>query len=92
MIIANVVGVLLLFYFLWKRLKEDYHFEKIFTLGVHVLVGIIIGISVSRSYLAEAWFWITIAFGLVGFYIGLKRLKMSFRRNGKNTLNQCRKK
>lgn len=78
MIIANVVGIVFLFYFLWKRLKEDFHFEKIFTLGVYILAGIIIGLLISRNNLDKGWFWLSLTGGLAGFLIGLKRLKMSF--------------
>lgn len=76
MIIANIIGFFVFLFFLWKRLKDDYHFEKTFTLAFYVLLGLLISFFVSKQFFSEYWFWMEL-FGVVaGFAIGIIRLKM----------------
>lgn len=78
MIIANLFGSLFFMFFLWKRLKEDYHFERIFNLGVYVLSGVLIGAVISLRYFGNYWFWICLAMVLVTYLIGRYRQKIRF--------------
>lgn len=78
MIMANAFGILILLFFLWKRLKEDYHFERIFNFGLVVLGGILIGYLVSYFFLKSYWFWIAVLGTLVGYMIGRFRQRLNF--------------
>lgn len=78
MVIANILGIFILFYFLWHKLKEDYQYEKIFNLAFLILFGFLIGHLVSRYFLPDYWFWINLSGILLGFAIGIKRQKMKF--------------
>lgn len=78
MIIANILGIFILFYFLWNKLKDDYQYEKIFNLAFIVLFGLILGFLISKYFLKDYWFWTCLLGILLGFSIGLKKQKMKF--------------
>ena len=78
MFISSLVGILILLFLLWKRLKEDYSYEKIFNLGILILIGLLIGFLVSKKFLPSYWFFIEIIGILIGFTVGIIKLKLSF--------------
>lgn len=78
MIIANLVGVLLLFYFFWKRLKDDYHYEKIFNLGFVILASLVLGLFISKYTVIDYWFWITLFTTAVSFLVCIRSQKIKF--------------
>lgn len=78
MLIANILGITLFFFFLWKRLKDDYHYEKIFNLGFFVLLGLVIGSVVSVYFFKEYWFWTDLFIVSVFFVLNIIRQKMKF--------------
>ncbi len=76
MIIANILGIFILFYFLWRTLKDDYQYEKIFNLAFLILFGFIAGSTLSIYVLNDYWFWLSLSGILIGFVIAIKRQKM----------------
>lgn len=78
MLIANTLGIFTLFYLLWKTLKEDYHYEKIFNLSFLTFFGFIFGLLVTSYISKNYWFWISSISIFIGFYIAIKRQKMKF--------------
>jgi hypothetical protein len=78
MLIANVLGIFLFLLLIWKRLKDDYHYEKIFNLCAFVLSGFLLGLVISKSFLPTFWFWIIVSGIVLGFGIGINRLKIKF--------------
>lgn len=76
MIIANILGIFAFLFFLWKRLKEDYHFEKTFTLAIYTLGGLLISFFVARQFFPDYWFWVEVVGIMVGFGIGVVRQKI----------------
>lgn len=76
MIIANLIGFFVFLFFIWKRLKEDYHFEKTFTLAFYILLGLLISYFLAQKLLPQYWFWIELLGLAAGFSIGTMRLKM----------------
>jgi len=84
MVIANVFGIFILFFLLWKTLRDDYSYEKIFNLGFLIVFGFVLGLISSKIfnfsyYLAKDFsFWI-ILFGVTsGFIFGILKQKMNF--------------
>lgn len=77
MLIANIFGITLFFFLLWKRLKDDYHYEKIFNLSFIVFFGIVIGYFISK-YFPIYWFWIQIGLVSLSFGVSIARQKMKF--------------
>lgn len=78
MVIANVLGIFFFLFFLWRRLKEDYHFEKTFTLATYILLGILVTFLTSKYLLPDYWFWLIFLGSFLGFLLGVKLLKMRF--------------
>lgn len=78
MIIANLLGISSLLYVFWKRLKDDYHYEKIFNLVFLIVFSFIISGAV-LSFIPNIFsFWIVLVAMFLGFYIGIRRQRMSF--------------
>ena len=78
MIIANLFGILFLFFFLWKRLKDDYHYEKIYNLGWVILVSLVLGLLISKILMPGFWFWISFATIGLTFLFMIKNQKLKF--------------
>ena len=47
MLIANIFGIFIFFFILWKILKDDYPYEKIFNLGFLIVFGFVLGFLIS---------------------------------------------
>lgn len=78
MVIANILGIFLFFYLIWRNLKEDYHYEKVFNLGFIGLSAFLLANFVSHFISGPFWFWILILFLLLGFLIVVKKQRMKF--------------
>jgi len=79
MLINILFGILAVFIFLflfWKRLREDYAPNMIFATGFLILIGISLGILLSRKYSNEWWFWFSFFGSLVGLMVGVLRFKL----------------
>lgn len=78
MVIANILGISFLFFLLWRLLKEDYHYEKIFNLGFLILPFYLVGLLITSYILKDFWFWIILVCISLGFIIIIKKQKMKF--------------
>jgi len=76
-ILLNIAGILFFFFLFWKKLKEDYDSESIFTFAVFMTVGIGIFSFISQRILPQWWFWASCLGASLGFMLG--RLKFKFR-------------
>jgi hypothetical protein len=63
--VANLTGAFVFLYLFWKKLKEDYAGDMIFTTSVYILIGLLLGFAASRFLEPSWWFW------LVVFGVGL---------------------
>src|SRR6266478_5981851 len=87
-LIALPIGILGFLFLFWRRLKEDYPGDQIFTFGFIVaaciLVGFFSGLSVYNIqhtiYFSPhgLWFWLAFLFGGVGFFVSFMKLKLRF--------------
>ncbi len=78
MVIANIIGILFLFFMLWRTLKEDYHYEKVFNLAGIVVVFQFVFLIISKYILSSFWFWLAIIGTAIGFVLTIKKQKMKF--------------
>ena len=76
-ILLNIAGIIFFFFLFWKKLKEDYDSESIFTFAVFITAGIGIFSFVSQRILPQWWFWANCIGVVLGFILG--RLKFKFR-------------
>lgn len=87
--IGFLFGIFGFLFLIWKRLKEDYQGEKIFSFGFLVTLFVIIGFLVgnfmasliSTSVVfnpAGLWFWTSFTFGIIGFVLGFYKFHLRF--------------
>lgn len=77
MLIANLLGISVLIYVFWKKLKDDYHYEKIFNLAFVLLTFFIVSVIITKFIPSDFNFWISLFALSLGFYIGIRKQKMS---------------
>ena len=78
MVIANILGIFILIFLFWLRLKDDYHYEKIFNLVSFVLAGILIGFISLKFVPSVYWFWVYLIAIIASFTVGIIKLKIRF--------------
>ncbi len=72
----GVVGVIFFLFIFWKRLKEDYSSDIIFQTASTILIGMGLGILVSRLFLPMWFFWISFAGSLLGMFLMIIKFKL----------------
>lgn len=72
----GISGVLFFLYLFWKRLKEDYIPNQIFSTGFYVLIGISLAIFLANSLFPIWWFWLALLGGFIGAWIGILRFNL----------------
>lgn len=70
------LAVLIFLFVFWKRLKEDYTHELIFTTGFFVLAGLFLGNFVSSRFFPTWWFWTSFLGAFTGIFVGILRFKL----------------
>lgn len=60
---------------LWRRLREDYSSNVLFTSGFLVIFGITLGILLSLRFSPLWWFWLGSVGAVIGFFVGYLRFK-----------------
>ena len=78
MLIANLLGLLFFLFLVWYRLKDDYHYEKIFNLAFLILLGLFLGYFFSKQIVPQYWFWSELLFISLIFVISIKKQKIKF--------------
>jgi len=77
-IIFNVLGLLIFLFLFWKRLKEDYLPNQIFSTFFYILFFILLSYFISINFFSFWWFWSTYIGFLLGLVISLFRFKLKF--------------
>lgn len=83
------VGVIGFLFLVWRRLKEDYSSNNIFSFCFIVLsfmltgflVGIFLGSVIKPSNIfrpTEIWFWFSVIFGFIGFIVAIYSMRLRF--------------
>ncbi len=72
----GLIGVLLFLFLFWKKLKEDYESETIFTSAFCILFGIAGGLLISVRFFPSWWFWLALLGSAVAFIIAVIRFKL----------------
>lgn len=75
-IITTFVGVLLYLFFFWKRLKDDYIRNQIFTTAFYGLVLLGSGYLISLYFFNTLRFWLSLVGAITGFLLGIFRYKL----------------
>lgn len=74
---ATAFGILIFIFIFWKKLKEDYSAEIIFTSALATILGIITFYFLAKKFMPPYWFWSGIFGALMG--LGLSSYKFHLR-------------
>lgn len=75
-ILVILPGILLYLYNFWKRLKDDYTRNQIFSTAFYGLALLVVGYMFSIYFFQSFMFWFTLMGAVVGFIIGIFRYKL----------------
>src|SRR3972149_7654494 len=75
-IIITLAGILIFLFLFWRRLKEDYPSEIVFTTSVFMLLGTSLGLLLSKKFIPAFWFWGAFSGASLGLLIGVLRYKL----------------
>jgi len=70
-----LTATLFLFVF-WRRLKEDYAPDQVFSTGFYILLGISVGALLAVNFRPTWWFWSGLSGALLGLSIGVERFRL----------------
>jgi hypothetical protein len=77
-VFTNFCGLFAFLFLLWRRLKEDYAKEEIFSLGFFAALGMLGGYLLAQRFFSTYWFWSEILGILLGFSLALGKYKIRF--------------
>lgn len=72
------LGIILFLFIFWKKLREDYSSEIIFQTAMTSLVGLGLGLALSRLILPAWFFWFGFLGAVAGLSLMLARFKLKF--------------
>lgn len=72
------IGALLFLFSFWRRLKDDYFENQIFTTGLYCMFFVIVFLCTSKYFLPSYEFWFALIGILVGLAVANFRYKMRF--------------
>ena len=76
--LINLVGILLFLFLFWKRLKEDYSSNIVFSFSSFVLLGVLLGFMVSKYFFPHWFFWLEAFGAFLGFTLGIIKYNTRF--------------
>ncbi|KKQ98509.1 MAG: hypothetical protein UT24_C0009G0009 [Candidatus Woesebacteria bacterium GW2011_GWB1_39_12] len=75
-IVFSFIAVIIFLFLFWRRLKEDYTQNQIFTTAFYILLGFSLGGIISDNFAPSWWFWISFLGGSLGIFIGILRFNL----------------
>jgi hypothetical protein len=76
--LTNLFFILLFLFIFWRKIKEDYVAERIFSTAFFAIVALIVVSLFTTYYYPRWWFWGAFAGVFVGVFVGVKRFRMRF--------------
>lgn len=77
-IVIAIAGILVFLYLFWRRIKEDYSSNMIFSTAFFTIIGIVAGSLLGHSFLSLWWFWTSFLGGALGLTLGIFKFKLRF--------------
>lgn len=73
-IFFNLLGILIFAFLFWRKEKEDYLPNQIFTTFFLILLGVSLFLLISKFFLPGAWFWLSMLGFMAGFFLSALKL------------------
>jgi hypothetical protein len=77
-IFFNILGIFIFLFVFWKKLKDDYPPEQIFSVSFYILFLIGVAVLISYFFFPKFWFWGLFASLLIGIFLGMWRFRLRF--------------
>lgn len=77
-LVIGFLGIILFLFIFWKRLKEDYSSDIIFQTAITILIGVGLGLILSKIFLQNWFFWLSFLGAILGFSLMLVKFKLKF--------------
>jgi hypothetical protein len=77
-VLVNILGVLIFLFILWKRLKEDYASQVVFSSAFYILLGLTVGYLVTFFFFKQWFFWGAFVGSMLGLGISVFKLRLRF--------------
>lgn len=77
-IILFLLGAFLFLFTFWKRLREDYYENQIFTTGFYIFLFVFVANLFSRYVANSYWFWFSFVGIVLAIIVSSYRFKMRF--------------
>lgn len=75
-VLLSALGILVFLFLFWRRLKEDYPQNAIFSTSFYMLLAVALASFLSTRFYPDWWFWVTLLGLSLGLMIGILRYKM----------------
>jgi len=76
--LTGILGVILFLFIFWKKLKEDYSSNIIFTTAFAILIGSSLGLTISRIFFPTWFFWFAFLGSILGMFLMITKFKFRF--------------
>jgi len=76
--LIGILGVILFLFIFWKKLKEDYSSNIIFTTAFAILIGSSLGLTISRIFFPTWFFWFAFLGSILGMFLMITKFKFRF--------------
>lgn len=73
-----LLGIILFLFIFWKRLKDDYSSNIIFGSGFAIILGIVLGLGLSKFFIPLWFFWTAFVGSLLGMFLMILKFKLKF--------------
>jgi len=77
-IVLNIIGFILSLFLFWKKLKEDYLPNEIFSTYFYILILVLISFFFSKQFASSWWFWIVLIGYFSGLFLGILKFRLNF--------------
>lgn len=77
-LVLNFLGLILFLFLFWRRLKEDYSREIVFSSAFWLVLGLGLGWVVAHQYFPAWVFWFEAFGALLGFSLGVFKYSLRF--------------
>ncbi|MFH1971516.1 MAG: hypothetical protein ABIJ05_04000 [Patescibacteria group bacterium] len=74
----NLIGIFIFLFLFWKRMKDDYLPNQIFSTFFYILFFMLVFYFISINLFTSWWFWFTYLGFTLGLVLGILRFKLKF--------------
>jgi hypothetical protein len=76
--LVNLFGGIIFLFIFWKKLRDDYSSQIIFSTGIYILLGILLGSALAARIFPIWFFWGGFFGACLGLGFGILRFKVKF--------------